>query len=302
MFLTWRSATRSSLRCVYVSVSPSQGCRLGSITCESCPLLRGLVKSFSSNSGHTYSSKAISVVPEAHATMAIRAFLGRRNLLRRLFWPDSVRHLVHVRHRRTTWVVMDICTCLPVLFAFMVQRIHCILYQIVEGLATVAVAILAFFGKCLTFVKLIQSNSQRMFDSVRRSSRHSDFPHCKRTHILAQSTEYARHINDYPLTNKSINSAGSDYSGGGEEEKFELRQVPKAILDWKIVVAAITDVTISMPRESLSFMRLLELCANVVSTVSYGSVWHFCIPSVSAAYSSMSGAMLMKVDRSIING
>lgn len=211
----------------------------------------------------TRHSKAVSVVPEAHATMAIRAFLGRRYLLRRLFWPDSVRHLVHVRHRRATWVVMDLCTCLPVLFAFIVQRIHCILYQIVEGLATVAVAILAFFGKCLTFLKLIQSKSQRIFNSVRRSSRHSDFPHCKGTHVLTQSTEYVRHINDYPLTNKSVYSADSDYSGGGEEEKFELRQVPKAILDWKIVVAAITDVTISMPRKSLSFTRLLELCANV---------------------------------------
>lgn len=66
------------------------------------------------------------MVSEAHAAMAIRAFLGRRNLLRRLFWPDSVRHLVHVWRRRATRVVLDLCMCAPVLFAPMAQLIHCV--------------------------------------------------------------------------------------------------------------------------------------------------------------------------------
>lgn len=107
-----------------------------------------------------HTQKTVTMVSEAHAAMAIRAFLGRRNLLRRLFWPDSIRYLVHVRHRRAARVVVDLCTCAPVLFNFMLQRVYLLLLQIVEGLATVAVAILAFFGKCLHFITLLRKNSQ----------------------------------------------------------------------------------------------------------------------------------------------
>ncbi len=138
--------------------------------------------------------------------------------------------------------------------------IHYVSYQIIEGLATVAVAVLAFFGKCIQSTTL-QRIRQRTFHSIRRSSRHRNFPHAKRTHFPAQSTEYAscHCISSYLLINTLINLAGSDYSGGGEEEKFDLREVPRAMLDWKIIVAAITDVTISMPRRFASLAFSLEL-------------------------------------------
>ncbi|EIW52131.1 MFS general substrate transporter [Trametes versicolor FP-101664 SS1] len=90
---------------------------------------------------------------------------------------------------------------------------------IVEGLATVAVAILAIHND--RFAVFVDLPDTATFLTPK-----------ERTFLLDRLR--------------------SDYSGGGEEEKFDLREVPRAMLDWKIVVAAITDVTISMPLYGIS--------------------------------------------------
>ncbi|KAI0634507.1 MFS general substrate transporter [Trametes polyzona] len=90
---------------------------------------------------------------------------------------------------------------------------------IVEGLATVAVAILAHISSIFqVFV---------------------DLPD---TAYFLSPTERAF----------LLHRLRNDHSAAGEEERFELRQIPRALLDWKIVIASITDVTISMPLYGIS--------------------------------------------------
>lgn len=148
--------------------------------------------------------------------------------------------------------------------------------QILEGIATVAVGILAFFSMMSLFHPSdFRSNLPALVVLVDFPSTASFLTPEERAYVIyKKSTFYS--LFRCRLCWNFLASAEYDNSTVGEADKFAWRYVWAAFIDWQVWLHILIYMSIIGPCECAA-------CRSSIVTHWYCSVWHITLPAVSEA-------------------